>query len=230
MMNVFMGNSVWHLIAQSDRISQLVLVILLGMSIACWTIFLYKLVLLRLKKRHMANAFFIFKSVNTLEEATLTAAQLHNTIPGYFTSRNLHFIKTLIEHKKAHSGTQLSNEDWQQVQAHMYQTVDDMVYNDESYVALLSTSAAVSPLLGLFGTVWGLVHSFIRISEKQSADIVTVAPGIAEALITTLAGLMVAIPALIMFNYLQVYMRQLEQQYTAFADKVSFSLHRIVVK
>ena len=66
---------------------------------------------------------------------------------------------------------------------------------------MLSVSAAVSPLLGLFGTVWGLVHAFVRIGELQTADIATVAPGIAEALITTLAGLMVAIPALVMYHY-----------------------------
>ena len=78
---------------------------------------------------------------------------------------------------------------------------------EESYLPFLFTSASVSPLLGLFGTVWGLVHAFIRISEKQSADITTVAPGIAEALITTLAGLLVAVPALVMYHYLIAQIR-----------------------
>ena len=82
--------------------------------------------------------------------------------------------------------------------------VDAIVVHEESYLPFLSTSAAVAPLLGLFGTVWGLIHAFMRISEKQVADITTVAPGIAEALVTTLAGLFVAIPALIMFNYLNI--------------------------
>lgn len=229
-MNVFMGNSVWHLIAQSDKISKLVLLLLLFMSIACWTVFLYKLVLLRLKQRHMKRAFDTLKTMNTMEDVTMAAAHLHDTIPGYFMAKNLTFIKAMIERNKEQGNAHLTHLDWERVQAHMYQTVDDMVYNDESYVSLLSTSAAVSPLLGLFGTVWGLVHSFIRISEKQSADIVTVAPGIAEALITTLAGLMVAIPALIMYNYIQVCLRQLEQQYVSFSDKVGFALQRLLVK
>ena len=108
------------------------------------------------------------------------------------------------------------------MQYHINQTVDTLVSNEESYLPLLSTSAAVAPLLGLFGTVWGLVHAFIRISEKQSADITVVAPGIAEALITTLAGLVVAIPALVMYNYLVVRVRQIEDQIVNLADKVSF--------
>jgi biopolymer transport protein ExbB/TolQ len=77
-------------------------------------------------------------------------------------------------------------------------------------------------LLGLFGTVWGLIHAFIRISEKQAADITVVAPGIAEALITTLAGLIVAIPALIMYNYLIVRVRHIETQMVQLADRIAF--------
>ena len=86
------------------------------------------------------------------------------------------------------------------MQRYLAQTVDVVMAHEESYVSLLATSAAIAPLLGLFGTVWGLVHAFMSIHELQSADIATVAPGIAEALITTLVGLMLAIPALVMFN------------------------------
>jgi len=81
--------------------------------------------------------------------------------------------------------------------------------------------------LGLFGTVWGLVHAFIRISEKQSADITTVAPGIAEALITTLAGLLVAIPALVMYHYLMSEIRTIERQLFILADKFSFIVQKL---
>jgi len=88
---------------------------------------------------------------------------------------------------------------------------------EESYLWILSTSAAAATLLGLFGTVWGLIHAFLRISQKQSADIVTVAPGIAEALMTTLVGLIVAIPALILFNYLSVQVRRMEGYYMEIA-------------
>jgi biopolymer transport protein TolQ len=102
-----------------------------------------------------------------------------------------------------------------------------MLLHNEEYLAVLSSSAAVAPLLGLFGTVWGLIHAFIRISETQVADIATIAPGIAEALITTLAGLLVAIPALVMFNYLHTKTRALEQQLITLADRITFIFQQL---
>ena len=75
-------------------------------------------------------------------------------------------------------------------------------------------------MIGLFGTVWGLMHSFMSIAQKHTADIVTVAPGIAEALLTTLAGLMVAIPALIMYHYLTHRVRLLEHDLYKLSDVI----------
>jgi biopolymer transport protein TolQ len=74
----------------------------------------------------------------------------------------------------------------------------------QSSMPMLATAANASPLIGLLGTVWGIMYSFIRISELGSATISTVAPGIAEALITTIAGLLVAIPAMIGHNFLSL--------------------------
>src|SRR6185436_18291996 len=101
------------------------------------------------------------------------------------------------------------------VQENNSQIIDDMMYQEESYLTLISTSGGVATLLGLFGTIWGLIHSFVRISELKSADVLTVAPGIAEALITTLVGLMVAIPAIVMFNFLSTQNREIEQRLVA---------------
>ena len=97
-------------------------------------------------------------------------------------------------------------------------------------LSILSTSAAVSPLLGLFGTVWGLIHAFIRISERQSADIATVAPGIAEALITTLTGLAVAVPSLIMFNYCRSQVGKIEQMFLTLSDNFIVKIQKFVIK
>ena len=71
-------------------------------------------------------------------------------------------------------------------------------------MGILATAAGVSPLLGLLGTVWGIIYAFINIGQQGSASIDTVAPGVAEALITTLVGLSVAIPALVGHNLLTV--------------------------
>ncbi len=70
----------------------------------------------------------------------------------------------------------------------------------ERYLILLSTAVTISPFLGLLGTVWGIMSSFWDMSSMQSANLTVVAPGIAEALITTIAGLATAIPAVIFYN------------------------------
>ncbi|PIE75952.1 hypothetical protein CSA17_04825, partial [bacterium DOLJORAL78_65_58] len=76
------------------------------------------------------------------------------------------------------------------------------IENLERYLILLSTAVTISPFLGLLGTVWGIMSSFYDMSAMQSANLTVVAPGIAEALTTTIAGLATAIPAVIFYNML----------------------------
>ena len=79
----------------------------------------------------------------------------------------------------------------------------------EKRLSVLATAGSVCPFLGLFGTVWGVMTAFLDISTKGSTNIVVVAPGIAEALITTIAGLAVAIPAMVAYNYFVQHSRVL---------------------
>jgi len=76
------------------------------------------------------------------------------------------------------------------------------IENLERYLILLSTAVTISPFLGLLGTVWGIMASFWEMAAMQSANLTVVAPGIAEALVTTIAGLATAIPAVIFYNSL----------------------------
>ena len=77
-------------------------------------------------------------------------------------------------------------------------------------LSFMGTVITVSPFLGLLGTVWGVMHAFLNIGASGSADLSTVAPGIAEALITTIAGLAVAIPAVFCYNHLNARLRLVE--------------------
>ena len=215
----FVGNSLWYLVKQSDPISKLVLLILFAISVLCWTIFLSKLILLIMRRREIRKAHRQLQAVKSIDDLVLIANHFAGTVSGQLLSQCLLALDRLVRNNYA-------TRNWDMVQYHIDQAVDMLVANEESYLSTLSTSAAVAPLLGLFGTVWGLVHAFIRISEKQAADITVVAPGIAEALLTTLAGLMVAIPALIMYNYLVVRVRRVEHQIMQFADQISLIMQQ----
>jgi len=98
----------------------------------------------------------------------------------------------------------------------------------EKNLVVLSTTTTVSPFLGLLGTCWGIMVAFIGIGEKGSANLAVVAPGIAEALIVTIAGLSAAIPALVFFNMLTNRVRNLENEMESFAITVVDFLEREV--
>jgi biopolymer transport protein TolQ len=222
-MNFFTGNSLWNLIAQSDTTSKLVLLTLLAMSIVCWTVFFGKLIIFRLKNKQFNAANKKLSHAQNITQLTEIANNLKNTAPGYFLLKNLTFVQEATQANFDHT---ISDNDWILIEKNNDNMLETMMIHNETYLSILSSSAAVAPLLGLFGTVWGLVHAFMRISETQVADIATIAPGIAEALITTLAGLIVAIPALVMFNYLQTRMRRLEHNLITLADRMMFIVQK----
>jgi biopolymer transport protein TolQ len=84
-------------------------------------------------------------------------------------------------------------------------------------VPFLATTGNTTPFIGLFGTVWGIMHSFRSIGLKGSANLAVVAPGISEALIATAAGLAVAIPSVIAFNYFNQKIRVIESELQSFS-------------
>ena len=223
-MNIFSGNALWQLIAQADAISTCVLLLLLSLSILCWTVFIGKLAALCAKERQLNHINKKLQKAKTLSDLAEIATTASKTAPGYFINQNLLFAKELTQHSFAQK---LGVHEWELLERNIDNSMETLVLHNEEYVSILSSCAAVGPLVGLFGTVWGLVHCFMRISETQVADIATIAPGMAEALITTLAGLVVAIPALVMYNYLHAKTRALEHNLIILADRVTFILQQI---
>jgi biopolymer transport protein TolQ len=94
------------------------------------------------------------------------------------------------------------------------------IHNFESYLVFVATAVTISPFLGLLGTVWGIMTAFMDIRTYGSAHINIVAPGIAEALITTAVGLCVAIPAVIFYNYLSNRASKLTEQLNLFSNRL----------
>lgn len=223
------ANPIWVLVAQSDMMSKLVLLILLFLSIASWAVLFYKIIVWRVRKKQLKEAMAYLKNAKNLEDVFYAASKFPHTLPGYLLNKKLSFIKTLLVTEKG-TKHELDAREWEMLQSRINQLLDSVMMQEESYLPILAISANVGPLLGLFGTVWGLVHAFIDISQKQSADISVVAPGIAEALITTVAGLLVAIPALMMFNYLSLQLRKIDEQISNVAGRFVWLVHKNFTK
>lgn len=96
----------------------------------------------------------------------------------------------------------------------------------ETHLPFLATVGSISPYIGLFGTVWGIMHAFIALGEVKQATLAMVAPGIAEALVATAMGLFAAIPAVMAFNRLSVRVGKLEHAYATFSEEFHSILHR----
>jgi len=105
-------------------------------------------------------------------------------------------------------------------------SVEEVLGTEERHIDFLAMTASVSPFLGLLGTVWGITESFWEIGQQSSANIAVVAPGLAEALITTIAGLLVAIPAVISFNHFTGRLRAIAGELSRFSKRFISQLKR----
>jgi biopolymer transport protein TolQ len=99
-------------------------------------------------------------------------------------------------------------------------SIQDEMVNQERYLPFLATIGGVSPFIGLFGTVWGIIDSFAEIGRQGTANIAAVAPGVSEALIATAAGLATAIPAVIAYNFYVGKLRRMETQMDVFSSEL----------
>ena len=228
-MAAFVGSGMWHLIRQSDGMSYAVLALLLLMSVICWSIFLYKIIISTMRRKQLAKGIAAVSELRTIEQLYAFASPESVSVSSPSVAAQYGFASTVVADILAHSAisykkTGMSSISGEQVNEAINQAIDAGLSDEESGLAFLSTSSAVGPLLGLFGTVWGIVNSFMRISEEQSADITAVAPGLSQALVATLAGLMVAIPALIMYNVLLARLGETERLLVQLGGRVSFLL------
>ncbi len=220
-MNLFFGNALWHLIAQSDTMTKIILLLLLVVSITCWSLIFFKWTAYNQKEKEIRNTLTKIRLLTTKQEFLALSVQESHTCTGPLFLVYSQDIQFLLQNNA------LTLLDKESIDVQKSLLIEEIIFQEEAYLPVLSIASASGPLVGLFGTVWGLTNSFISISQKQSADIVTIAPGMAEALITTLAGLMVAIPMLVMFHYLNGRVRTLDHMLQQLSDQMHIVVQKI---
>ncbi|HBL98605.1 TPA: hypothetical protein DDZ86_03110 [Candidatus Dependentiae bacterium] len=209
MENIFVANSLWGVIRASSLLSKVILFLASMILLVCLFIFIYKMLLIREKLRQVALVRSSLHSAESLNDVLSMGAVLKGTLPGTVLGRGLKALKALLQGKDGQKNS-LSGMELELLRDSLDQAHAEAMQKEYEYIPVLSVSAAVAPLVGLFGTISGLIQSFIGIAQARSTDITTIAPGIAEALLTTFAGLVVAIPAFIMFHYLSNAARRLD--------------------
>ncbi len=200
---------------------KIVMLGLLGASIWCWAIIINKAILFRRVQSAMDKFEQIFWYGTSLEElyATLSARPTSGMASL--------FVAAMHEWKRS---VQTATGSFMGLQARIEKVLDVSISREveklESNLIVLATVASAGPFVGLFGTVWGIMHSFTSIAASKNTSLAVVAPGIAEALLATAIGLFAAIPALIAYNKLQGDVAKKQARLEGFADEFSSILSR----
>ncbi|MBI2885539.1 MAG: MotA/TolQ/ExbB proton channel family protein [Candidatus Omnitrophica bacterium] len=192
----------WQLISQASLIVKLILVILAALSVVSWGLILYKSSLLRAASRESAAWLKLFDQQGDLD----AVAELAPSFPISPMARVL---------LAAYPARQVSAAAFERAVA---KAVAAELERLQSSLTFLATTGSAAPFIGLLGTVWGIMDAFRGIGAAGSASLAVVSPAIAEALITTAAGLLAAIPAVMAYNTFLSWNRRLARQVDAFAQ------------
>jgi biopolymer transport protein TolQ len=212
------------LILEASLLVQLVMLILVGFSVASWTMIFQR-------RKVLTDAATQLK---TFEDKFWSGADLTKLYSEISSRQFVHGIESLfVAGFKEFARLRKTNMQTPQtvvdgtsraMRVALSREVDSL----EMHLPFLATVGSISPYVGLFGTVWGIMNSFIALGAVQQATLAMVAPGIAEALIATAMGLFAAIPAVIAFNRFSHKVEKLENSYANFMEEFSSILQRQV--
>jgi len=214
--------SIVTLVLHASLVVQVVMVGLLLASLASWTVIFGKLFGLRKVRADndvFEREFWAGRNLNDLfADATKNAPA--SAMERIFASGMREFFK-LREKRVVDAGALLDGAR-RAMRASFQRELDTI----ESNLSFLASVGSVSPYVGLFGTVWGIMHAFIGLSNLQQVTLATVAPGIAEALVATAIGLFAAIPAVIAYNRFARQIDRIATQLESFIEEFSNILQR----
>lgn len=213
--------SILGLIAGADIIVKAVLLLLLLASIWSWAIIVDKSLLLNKITRQVDNFEKVFWSGQLLDQLyERLRSRADHPMAVVFISAMDEWSKQRLSNQNNHSLSYLSIGLKERILQAMAVAKNKEMDKLESKLQFLAVVGSISPFIGLFGTVWGIMNSFQSISALKNASIAAVAPGIAEALLATAIGLIAAIPAVIFYNLIASKINSLNNRVEDFSSEL----------
>lgn len=189
----FVGGEIVDLVLQTGAVAKTVLAILLLFSVLSWAVILSKWTVIKRARAQSERFIRAFRKAQRLQDIVSVADQfLQSPLVGVFQGAVAEFKRQMGTTGGVHSTVS--------IQRAMQIASSEQITHLERNVPWLAITGAVTPFIGLFGTVWGIIDAFHGLGTAGAATLRAVAPGISEALITTAAGLAAAIPAVIAYN------------------------------
>ena len=217
--------SLISLISNASVLVQLVMSLLLAMSIGSWWFIFRKAFVVRAALRRadeFERSFWSGADLGTLYQAAVSDRNDAGGLERIFESGFREFVKL---RKQSGISLPVLMDGTRRAMRATYQRELDYL---ESHLSYLATVGSVSPYIGLFGTVWGIMNAFRGLANAGQATLAQVAPGIAEALVATAMGLFAAIPAVVAFNHYVRHIERLSTRYDSFMEEFSNILQRQV--
>lgn len=218
---------VYYAYQNSDSVGKAIVVLLIIGSILTWTVMLDKAWSLYRAKRlsnRFINIFQSYGETNMLTTALLQEAKQNNSPAAAIYSAGVEKLLDFysangVDSRGVPSPCKLSEAQYNAVEAVLEREVSSQLKELETRIGVLATLVSLSPFCGLFGTVWGVMMAFCGIAAAGKSDFTALAPGVAGALLTTVAGLVVAIPSLVGYNLLTGTIRQLTVMMDNFTEE-----------
>jgi biopolymer transport protein ExbB len=185
--------SPWVMFMSADIIVKAVMIGLAFASLVSWTVFIAKSIELTLAQGRLRSALKKIADARSLAEAQFALGAKEGILPS--------FLAAALREARASAGISSDAGIKERAASSFAEILRAEARRIRIGMGVLATIGATSPFVGLFGTVWGIMNSFIGISKSQTTNLAVVAPGIAEALLATAMGLVAAIPAVIIYNH-----------------------------
>ncbi len=212
--------TIWGLVEEASMLVQIVMLILIGASVASWFVIIQRSVLMASARRSLRRFEDRFRTEGNIDQLFSESNDTQSAAEQVFIS-GVSEYRQLSQYPETESTAVMDG-----AQRAMMTAIAREEKRLEKQLPFLATVGSVSPYIGLFGTVWGIMNSFIGLSLVQQATLAAVAPGIAEALIATAIGLFAAIPAVIAYNRFAAGSEELIASYYTVADELATLLHR----
>jgi biopolymer transport protein TolQ len=228
-MNVTQDLDIWTLIVNASVVVKVVMLLLLAVSFMSWMFIFQKFFSIRRANSQsdkFEREFWSGNDLNALYQGAVNHRHSIGSLERIFEAGFREFAKLRSGQRAGTDASDMVDGARRAMRATFQREMDFL----ERHLSFLASTGSVSPYVGLFGTVWGIMHAFRSLANVQQATLAQVAPGIAEALVATAIGLFAAIPAVVAYNRYSHDIDRLANRFESFMEEFSNILHRQAVR